>query len=95
MLLHQQLDILYFFEINKDSFRLVYRLRVHSNDIRAIKFNSNGTILVSVGLDNSLFIMKIKRDETIIDNIFQIIYRTDIDGEPFALDLEDFSKSNK
>jgi len=80
----------YFFEINKDGFRLIHRLRVHSNDIRSIKFNPRGTILVSTGLDNSLFIMEIKTDKITVENIFQIIYRTDLDGEPFALDLDDF-----
>jgi WD40 repeat protein len=80
----------YFFEITKDGFRLIHRIRVHSNDIRSIKFNPRGTILVSTGLDNSLFIMEIKTDKITVENIFQIIYRTDLDGEPFALDLDDF-----
>jgi WD40 repeat protein len=80
----------YFFEINKDGFRLIHRIRVHSNDIRSIKFNPHGTIIVSTGIDNSLFIMEIKIDQISIENIFQIIYRTDLDGEPFALDLDDF-----
>ncbi|CAF2528282.1 unnamed protein product [Rotaria sp. Silwood2] len=81
-----------FFEVNTDGFRLIHRFRVHSNDIRCIKFNSHGTILVSAGIDNSLFIMEIKTDQILVDNIFQIIYRTDLDGEPFALDLDDFEK---
>lgn len=80
----------YFYEITKDSFRLIYRQRIHSNDIRSIKFNSRGTLLVSTGFDNNLFIMEIKTDEISVENIFQIIYRTDLDGEPFALDLDDF-----
>jgi WD40 repeat protein len=80
----------YFYEINKDGFRLIHRLRVHSNDIRSIQFNPRGTILVSTGLDNSLFLMEIKTDQISVENIFQIIYRTDLDGEPFALDLDDF-----
>ncbi|CAF0804624.1 unnamed protein product [Rotaria sordida] len=84
--------IFYFFEINTDGFRLIHRLRVHSNDIRCIKFNPHGTILVSAGIDNSLFIIEIKTDQILVDNIFQIIYRTDLDGEPFALDLDDFEK---
>ncbi|CAF3386689.1 unnamed protein product [Rotaria sp. Silwood1] len=86
------MGIFYFYEINTDGFRLIHRLRVHSNDIRCIKFNPHGTILVSAGIDNSLFIMEIKTDQTLVDNIFQIIYRTDLDGEPFALDLDDFEK---
>jgi hypothetical protein len=82
--------IFYFFEINTDGFRLIHRLRVHSNDIRYIKFNPRGTILVSAGVDNSLFIMEIKPEETFAQDMFSIIYRTDLDGEPFALDLDDF-----
>lgn len=84
----------YFFDFNVDGFRLIHRMRVHSNDVRCIKFNSNGTLLVSAGLDNSLFLMEIKPDQSSVDNIFQIIYRTDLDGEPFALDLDDFEKQN-
>lgn len=80
----------YFYEINKDSFRLIHRLRVHSHEIRSIKFNPRGTILVSTGVDNSLFIMEIRTDKISVENIFQIIYRTELDGEPFALDLDDF-----
>ena len=68
----------YFYEINSDGFRLIHRLRVHSNDIRCIKFNPRGTILVSAGVDNSLFIMEIKPDQITVENIFQIIYRTGI-----------------
>jgi hypothetical protein len=82
--------IFYFYEINSDGFRLIHRLRVHSNDIRCIKFNPRGTILVSAGVDNSLFIMEIKPDQITVENIFQIIYRMELDGEPFAIDLDDF-----
>jgi len=85
----------YFYEINRDSFRLVHRLRVHSNDIRSIKFNSRGTLLVSTGLDNSLFLMEIRADQRTVDEMFQIIYRTDLEGEPFALDLDDFDESEQ
>ena len=82
----------YFFQVNSDNFRLIQRIRIHSDDIRCIKFNPNGKILVSVGADNSLFIMEIRANQTSLENIFQIIYRTDIDGDPFALDLEDFDR---
>ncbi|CAF3490775.1 unnamed protein product [Adineta steineri] len=82
--------IFYFFEINNDGFRLIHRVRVHSNDVRCIKFNSRGTLLVSAGIDNSLFFMEIKSEETSAEDMFQIIYRTDLDGEPFALDLDEF-----
>ncbi len=80
----------YFFEINRDGFRLIHRARIHSNDIRSIKFNSSGTLLVSTGLDNNLFLMEIKIDQNSVENMFQVIYRTDLDGESFALDLDDF-----
>ena len=82
--------IFYFYEINSDGFRLIHRFRVHSNDIRCIKFNPRGTILVSAGIDNSLFFIEIKPDQISVENIFQIIYRTELDGEPFAMDLDDF-----
>ena len=84
--------IFYFFEINLDGFRLIHRIRVHSKDIRFIKFNSTGNLLVSTGIDNSLFLMEIRTDQTTVDSIFQIIYRTDLDGEVFVLDLDDFEK---
>lgn len=80
----------YFFLINTDGFRLIHRVRVHSHNIRCIKFNPRGTLLVSAGMDNSLFVMEIKPEETFSDDMFHIIYRTDLDGEPFALDLDDF-----
>ncbi|CAF1594127.1 unnamed protein product [Rotaria magnacalcarata] len=94
MVVTSKTGIFYFYELNKAGFRLIHRLRVHGNEIRCIKFNPHGTLLVSVGMDNSLFLMEIKPDETYVDNIFQIIYRTDLDGEPFALDLDDFGKRN-
>ena len=81
-----------FFEINTNGFRFIHRIRVHSNDINCIKFNPRGTLLVSAGIDNSLFLMEIKIEQILADNIFQIIYRTDLDGEPFALDLDDFDR---
>ena len=84
--------VLYFFEMNTDGFRLVHRMRLHSNDVRCIKFNTRGNILVSVGLDNNLFLMKIDTDQTAVENMFQIIYRADLDGEPFALDLDDYDQ---
>ena len=80
----------YFYEFNRDGFRLIHRTRIHSSDIRLIKFNPRGTLLVSTGMDNHLFLMEIKPDETSVENMFQIIYRTDLDGESFALDLDDF-----
>ena len=80
----------FFYEVNQDGFRLIHRVRIHSNDIRSIKFNPRGTLLVSAGVDNSLFLLEIKTDQTSVEDIFQIIYRTDLDGESFALDLDDF-----
>lgn len=80
----------YFYEFNRQGFRLIHRTRIHSSDVRSIKFNSRGTLLVSTGMDNHLFIMEIKPDQTKLENMFQIIYRTELDGESFALDLEDF-----
>ncbi|CAF0937184.1 unnamed protein product [Adineta ricciae] len=81
----------YFFEVDTHGFRLLHRIRVHSNDVRCIKFNSRGNILISVGLDNSLFIMEMKTEETSAEDMFRIIYRTDLEGEPFALDSDDFT----
>lgn len=80
----------YFYEFNRSGFRLIHRTRIHSSDIRSIKFNSRGTLLVSTGMDNHLFIMEIKVDQPILENMFQVIYRTDLDGESFGLDLDDF-----
>ena len=88
-----QTGYFHFFEINQDGFRYIHRLRVHGGDVRCIKFNTRGKLLVSAGLDNSLFLMDIRSDQTSVDSIFQIIYRTDLDGEPFALDLDDFDKN--
>ena len=85
-----QTGYFHFFEINQDGFRYIHRLRVHGSDVRCIKFNTRGKLLVSAGLDNSLFLMDIRSDQTSVDSIFQIIYRTELDGEPFALDLDDF-----
>ncbi|UJR35581.1 hypothetical protein I4U23_028334 [Adineta vaga] len=82
--------IFYFFQVNTHGFRLLHRVRVHSNDVRCIKFNSHGRILISAGIDNSLFIMEIRTEEVSAEDMFHIIYRTDLEGEPFALDLEDF-----
>lgn len=80
----------YFYEFNRDGFRLIHRTRIHSNDIRSIKFNPRGTLLVSTGMDNHLFIMEIKSDQSSVENMFQIIYRMDLDGDSFALDLDDY-----
>jgi WD40 repeat protein len=80
----------YFYEINRDGFRLIHRIRTHSNNIRSIKFNPQGTLLVSTGFDNHLFIIEIKTGKTSVEEMFQVIYRTDLDGESFAMDLDDF-----
>jgi WD40 repeat protein len=80
----------YFFELNRDGFRLIHRTRIHSNNIRSIKFNPQGTLLVSTGFDNHLFLMEIKSEKNSVEEIFQVIYRTDLDGESFAIDLDDF-----
>ena len=82
----------FFFDMTTDGFRLIHRVRLHSNDVRCVKFNTRGNILVSAGLDNNLFVMKIDTDQTTMENMFQIIYRADLDGEPFALDLDDYDQ---
>ena len=80
----------YFYEINRDGFRLIHRTRIHSQNIRSIKFNPQGTLLVSTGFDNHLFLMEVKTDKKSVEEMFQVIYRTDLDGESFAMDLDDF-----
>ena len=87
-----QTGYFYFYEIGANQFRLIHRIRLHSSDVRCLKFNTRGKLLVSVGTDNSLFLMELRTDQTLVDEIFQIIYRTDLDGEPFALDLDDFDQ---
>lgn len=87
-----QTGYFYFYEIGANQFRLIHRIRLHSNDVRCLKFNTKGKLLVSVGTDNNLFLMELRTDQTSVDEIFQIIYRTDLDGEPFALDLDDFDQ---
>ena len=39
--------------------------------------------------------MEIRADQRTVDEMFQIIYRTDLEGEPFALDLDDFDESEQ
>lgn len=84
---------LYFYQFNDRGFRLVHRIRLHTNDVRFIKFNVRGRLLISIGSDNNLFMMDIRTDQSTLENIFQVIYRTELDGDTLAFDLDDYDRN--
>ncbi|CAF1276118.1 unnamed protein product, partial [Didymodactylos carnosus] len=81
----------YFLAVIENNFRLLHSMRIHSSDIKCIKFNSNGNLLVSAGTDNSLFLLEITVDNAHSgEEMFHVLNRTELEGEPFAVELEDF-----